>query len=970
MAEPLGVAFVEIEPVATGFRAKTEAQLRTALAGSTGAAKTATTAQQGLTAAENRGAASAERKAVAEGAAATATRTHAAASRTATGAMVAEATAASGLNRSLTGMSGKFNLVAAGVGALFLSLREADRFNEQMNRIEVSTGASADEMERARDVAIQYGRDLNIPLTTATEAATAIDLLTRSGFNLEEAQAAARGSLLLTAASGEELATSVKLTDQILDAFNLRAEDSVRVADALAAGLRFTGGSATEAGQGIASLAPIADSLGLSLEEVNTLVLQLGESGLETARGTAALRQSLLRLGTPTVAKALGEAGISMNVLLDAQGQLRPDAFARLAEALEDVSGAERRRILTQAFGARSALAVIRLVEQQRAGYNRMSAAARDAGAAQAEAESRTKSFGGTLSETKDNAADLGRQLGAVTTGPATAYVGMLGDILKAADDLAFAVGALAGVVGDVGGAFLDAIPGGERFFGVLQKGILLQAFPVFGIAKGISTIVGHFRKGEEDIDDILGELNTEVSNQLDELAATLQAKGQQIGSIAGQIGTTLGTQLAVAEATGSDADQLAILRQQRANAMTRLRRNERRTDLTPAQRNAQITQAANDVAAADAKIDAILAAQQAKSAAALSKRTQAAQDAATEAERKANEIAAAADRRDQAFIRAIQAGQADREGRASAAASTPQLGDDIRADVKLRNFLTRSITATRARIRQVRAAGRSAEALVAELADLRRSRNQVRREIERLQADAKQQAADTRVESAELDVEFATIGAADEDNRTQRSINKEVASRQKLIRALRKAQDLTKRGTVEWKQYRNRIAEEQAAIAALKKQRAQGQASLLALQKQEFAFLQTMHGFSANLISNLIPGGMTSGLVGGSSSGGAPGRVGTTSTATLPAGIRGDRAPGPGDRLGGPQGIPRTAVSGGAATRSVTSAQGNTQIMLLRGIRAELARLNRGAEHPEAHQQRRTGSAAGDNSYQGTHGM
>ena len=886
MAEPLGVAFVEIEPVAAGFRAKTEAQLRTQLAGvSAGippspATAAATKQVEGHAIASNAAAAAHQREAaalvdktvaasgaaVAEGRAAVATAAHGTAARTATGHILAESAAMSGLrNIPLGGMSAPLIAAAAAATILFKSLEEADQFNEQLHLIEAATHATAEEMDHARATAIGFGHDLNIPLTSATDAATAINLLTRSGFDLDDALTATRGALLLTAASGDTLETSVKEVDRILDAFNLTAADSVRVADAIASGLKFTQGNAAEFAQALGTLAPAADSLGLSLEATNTLVLQLSESGLSATQASGSLRQAFLKLaaGGKGVDEGLASIGLNMSDLRDELGRLRPDAFVILAEALQGLNRETQLQILTQIFSRRAALGVIRIVEQQRDGYERMAEVARESGTAQEEAAAKTQSFGGTLKETKKDAADFGRQVGSVATGPATAYVGMLGDILRGADDATFALGALAGGIGDVGGALGDAIPFADRFGDVIKKGIVLQAFPVLGIAKGISSIVGHFRKGGEDIDDILDAMNKGVAADLDELAAILRAKAGAIASGANDVGQSLATQLAVAEATGTEAEQLRILRQIKADALTRLRRNQERLKKGEVG-NAAVQDAAADVKAADDAIDAILAGQAADSAA-----------SAAEAEANATKIEQAADKRDRAFIRAQQARVARRQERVSVAAETDPLGDDIKANIKLRRLLVTIIAETQARIREARAAGRSTEALASELSQLRTARRAVEREIKGLQREAKEQAAETRVEQAQLDLQIAEARIGDDP--TARQANRLIQGHLKVIAALKKQQRLTKRRSVEWKQLQLAIEEERQAIRQLRKDTsAAGQESNFAAQA--FAFLGTQQGFFANTASNVFPGGTAGRGVGGSR--GAPGQHPVTTAA------------------------------------------------------------------------------------------
>ena len=125
-----------------------------------------------------------------------------------------------------------------------------------------------------------------------------------------------------------------------------------------------------------------------------------------------------------------------------------------------------------------------------------------------------------------------------------------------------------------------------------------------------------------------------------------------------------------------------------------------------------------------------------------------------------------------------------------------------------------------------------------------------------------------------------------------------------------------------------------------------------MSLQKQEFAFLQTIQGFSSNLLGNLIPGNATAGLVGGTAT--ATEAMLTRSNASL-APVR----PGGGNR-----------ATEAVRDRPVSAGQGNTQITLLREIRNLLKSGRLASDHPEVHHQRAKGAAIGDFHIQGTIGM
>jgi hypothetical protein len=586
-------------------------------------------------------------------------------------------------------------------------------------------------------------------------------------------------------------------------------------------------------------------------------------------------------------------------------------------------------------FSRRAVTGLLTLTGEQRASYKQTAEAAHEYGVTLDEAEEKSRGFKGQTQELKDDASDLGVELGQLTIGPLTAFVKNLRDIAKGAGDTVFAITEIGHAVGDLAGA----VPGGQKVLDVLLK---IEKFQILGtaglIGRGVSSIVGHFRRGEKEGGDAIEGFRKRTEKDLSAIADAWQEAADKVAAEQDRMQhrtLSLSGELAVAEATGTQADQLRILRERQARQRADLQRKQERFASGDVN-EAAVVNAANALDETNSAIASILSEQQSKAAA-----------AAADAKDKADKIVQAQKERDDAFVEAINSERTRREARASAASSTEALGDDVRANDALRDFLRRSISDVRDRIRGARQAGRDTQGLKAALQVLRLAKADVRREIARLKEERREERDSSRVESAQLDVELATTRAGGTgENRTQASINSEVRARQRLIAALRKAQDHVRRGTNEWKRLRNEIVQEQAAIAALRKQEDTKQADVLAIKKQEFEFLQTLSGFTTNLIGNLIPGGAT-GLVGGST----------------PTG------PGPAD-VGAKPGGAGTRPMAGVTTRPVSTAQGNTQIALLREIRNQLHKLNTGQAHPEAQFQRKQGSASGDFSYQGTHGM
>lgn len=215
----------------------------------------------------------------------------------------------------------------------------------------------------------------------------------------------------------------------------------------------------------------------------------------------------------------------------------------------------------------------------------------------------------------------------------------------------------------------------------------------------------------------------------------------------------------------------------------------------------------------------------------------------------------------------------------------------------------------------------------------LAETRNQITATVAAQAQNAKDVAAANTArttESLDLDIQFAQI---------HKNSSEEEKAHLAKIKFLTVLQNHTKRGTNEWKRLRNEIANENEAVAALRKERGK-----LANQfkQMSFEFLQTQQGFAANLISNLIPHGATAGLVGG----------GGISTPTLPEPSRSTSAVGAGLSA---------AAQTSAGPQGASSGQMAALIHVNRQMLKVLERLSGQRSHPEAAVQKAATAAAMD---------
>lgn len=193
-------------------------------------------------------------------------------------------------------------------------------FEQGMNRVAAVTGATGTEFQRLEDLAKQLGSTTKF---SATEAADAMGFLGQAGFDTAQILEAVPATLNLAAAGALELGTAADIASNVLQGFGLNASEAARVADVLAAAAATTNTNVEQLGEAMSFVAPVAKSLGVSMEETAAAIGVLSDAGIQGARAGTNLRAVLSKLISPTkeAATLMKSLGISVT---DLEGNLKP----------------------------------------------------------------------------------------------------------------------------------------------------------------------------------------------------------------------------------------------------------------------------------------------------------------------------------------------------------------------------------------------------------------------------------------------------------------------------------------------------------------------------------------------------------------------------------------------------------------------------------------------------------------------
>ena len=234
-------------------------------------------------------------------------------------------------------------------------------FEDAMARVKAVTNASAEDMRVMTEEARKMGRET---IYHATDAAQAMENLSRGGFNAQEATLALSKTLQLAQANAISLNDASDIMIRTMRGFKMPVteEEMVHANDVLS---KVSASSATniiEIAEALKNAAPFGTALNQSIEEVNAALGVLADVGVRGADAGTALRMVILGLSTSTAKqqKVFKEFGIDIN-----QTSLETEGLTRTLQRLKEsgiMEAEDSANKLADVFGRRCTPQVMALV--------------------------------------------------------------------------------------------------------------------------------------------------------------------------------------------------------------------------------------------------------------------------------------------------------------------------------------------------------------------------------------------------------------------------------------------------------------------------------------------------------------------------------------------------------------------------------------------------------------------------------
>jgi len=197
------------------------------------------------------------------------------------------------------------------IGAAFLALAGITGFKDMMNQVKEVGSSFEDQMAKVRAVTNASTSDFAMMRAeaerlgsstryTATEAAEALENLTRNGLTSYQATTVLQGTLQLAQANVIDLGEAADIVTGQLNSFHLGVDQVGRVGDVMSKVCATSATNITLLSESLKNCAPLAYTLKISMEETNSALAILANNNIKGADAGTALKQTLVGLSTQT----------------------------------------------------------------------------------------------------------------------------------------------------------------------------------------------------------------------------------------------------------------------------------------------------------------------------------------------------------------------------------------------------------------------------------------------------------------------------------------------------------------------------------------------------------------------------------------------------------------------------------------------------------------------------------------------
>jgi TP901 family phage tail tape measure protein len=265
--------------------------------------------------------------------------------------------ALSGFGNSLKGALGAAGVVV-GVNEIRRAMQEAINVYSKFNEEQAKLGAISRSINNPTALAALEEDALRLGATTEKTASQVTQLqiaYARAGFSVDEILAATEATLDLSTATGEDLTRSSEVAANNLRAFQLAAGETGRVTDVITASINSSNQALEDYAEASKLLAPIANTLNVSIEEASAVIGILADNGLKGSIATQSFTTSLQNLTNESSKQARAAKDLGVEIF-NQEGQFLgfTEVIRNLNKALAGKTAQEKLSAISAIFGARA----------------------------------------------------------------------------------------------------------------------------------------------------------------------------------------------------------------------------------------------------------------------------------------------------------------------------------------------------------------------------------------------------------------------------------------------------------------------------------------------------------------------------------------------------------------------------------------------------------------------------------------
>jgi TP901 family phage tail tape measure protein len=403
---------------------------------------------------------------------------------------------------------------AAIASTVAASTAVAANFEKQMSAVEAVSGATAEEMKRLSDLAIELGESTSF---SASETAMAIEEMVKAGISITDiVNGGLKGALDLAAAGTIDLASAAEIASTALNAYR---DDNLSVVDAaniLAGASNASATNIMELKFGLSQVSAVASGVGLDFKNSSIALALFAQNGLKGSDAGTSLKTLLTNLQPVTKAQIelFRKLGLTTadgsNAFYDQEGRLKSlsEIAGILHQSMSDMTDQQRVLSMETLFGSDAIRAANILYKESADGVNEMWSAMSKVTAAEV-AQVKLDNLLGKFEEFKGALETLGIEIG-------SEFLPLFTDIVVAGTDLVRKFGEVDSATVATGLKMVGAASGMALLLSTIGKvSLALRALalsPVGLAITGISLLTG-LVIGLKDGYDRLNEVNLDAVN-------------------------------------------------------------------------------------------------------------------------------------------------------------------------------------------------------------------------------------------------------------------------------------------------------------------------------------------------------------------------------------------------------------------------------------------------------------------------